>query len=33
VDITGIVDRDKTFTKVINEVEILKELIYGKEKL
>jgi tRNA dimethylallyltransferase len=32
VDITGIVDRDKIFTKVLSEVEILKELIYGKEK-
>jgi tRNA dimethylallyltransferase len=30
VDITGIVDRDKIFTKVLSEVEILKELIYGK---
>ncbi|TNF55778.1 tRNA (adenosine(37)-N6)-dimethylallyltransferase MiaA [bacterium] len=32
VDITGIVDRDNIFTKVLSEVEILKELIYGKEK-
>lgn len=32
VDITGIFDRDKIFAKVLSEVEILKELIYGKEK-
>jgi tRNA dimethylallyltransferase len=30
VDITGIMDENKIFTKVLNDVKILKELIYGE---
>jgi len=32
VDITGLTDADRIFMKVINDVAILKELIYGKDE-
>lgn len=31
VDITGIMDRDEIFAKVINDVKILRELLYAKD--
>ncbi len=32
IDITGIMDADKIFSKVVNNVEILKKLLYVKKK-